>query len=220
VALLAASGAGHALDHAGAELLGRARDLPLDVVGEVGGERGSMPGSSPKTKPIAVPRAEAASPRASSAAARDHRQDRAELARIDLLDLLLEARQHLAYAEEADQNRHDVEALHQLQRAEVEPLRARERIGADGGEPHAEYAQHHARQDRAAGEAHQRRHGEQDQAEIFGGPEMQREVGDFRPQEGDGEGAQHAREVGADGGNGERLAGAALLRSWRSRPGR
>jgi hypothetical protein len=84
------------------------------------------------------------------------------------------------------------------------------------GEPHAEHAQHHARHDGAAGEADERRHGEQHQPEILRRSEAQRQIGDYRPQYSDGERPEHAGEVGADGGDGERLTRAPLFRHGKS----
>ncbi len=203
--------AGDPFDGTVAELAGIFREALLDIVGDVGRERRQHARQDAKNEARNRTADAGSKPAHHDLAAGKHAEETRQLSAINFRKVLAGRRQHLSDPEQADDDRDQVESAHQRQRAGVEPLCAGHRIGADGGEPHADNSGNDALQDGVAGEAHQRDHAEDHQPEVFRRTERERDVGDAWTNQRERDGAADAGDVRADARDGERLAGAALF---------
>src|SRR5216683_4374683 len=112
---------------------------------------------------------------------------------------LLHREQDLADAEEADDGHDEVEALHQLGDPEGQAELAGHDVEAGGGEDEAEQDRHQRLERVAAAQTDERRERQKLDREELGGPELQRDLGEERGEQGD----QDDREEGADERRGE-----------------
>ena len=207
-ALLADFGGGHPLDHPRPEALGVARDLLLQRVGREGGQ------GRPAARQDPEDRADARSPQ-------DRREGRLEVgpARHQVLDLSrqdaavlgnLQVGGDLADPEEPHDHRHEVHAVRDVGDAERQARNAGVHVDAD--EPGQDADQDHGdglergavRQDDRGDQPHD------EQAEVLGGGELERQGGQRRAEERNHDGRDAAGEEGGDGRDGQRRAGAPL----------
>ena len=111
--------------------------------------------------------------------------------RIDLRALarerqaLLHRQQDLADAEEADHRDQEVEAPHQLGKAEGQPQLAGDGVHADRGEREAQHHRRERLERRALAHADEAAERQQMDREEFRRPELERELGDQRREERD-----------------------------------
>ena len=119
------------------------------------------------------------------------------------------AREDLADAEQSHRQDDELDAVEQPHLAEIEARDAGLRIDADGAEEEPGDARRQPLQDRRADRG-ERRQAEHDEGEIFRRPEGERRARQRRRQQHEAEGAERSGDAGADGGDAERGAGAAL----------
>jgi hypothetical protein len=126
------------------------------------------------------------------------------------VERLLDHAHHGADPEHADGDGQEADAVHELEIAEREPLRAVDRIEPDHRQGEAEQRHRVAFRPRFAGQPADRGEAEQHQGEIFRRPEAQGVLGDRRRQDGQHDHAERAGDERGDRRNRERRSGAAL----------
>ena len=199
---------GHALDHAGAEFLRRARQPLLHRVGRERGQHRAAAGQDAEQP--AQERAAQDGPHGSLEILLSRPQP-AHLRADEIAALGVGQVGHdLGDAEHAHDQRHEADAVEQIADAERVARVAGVDVGADQPQQHAEEDHAQRLDDRAArqhdGEDEAQRH----QREIVRRRELLGELGQRRRGHGDRHRCHAAGEEGADGGNGERRPGAAL----------
>ncbi len=164
----------NALDHAGAEFLRRLRDLLFRRIGDEGGNRRAGARNE---------RAEAADDRAAEhggngslevGLARPHvAQAHLGVLGVDRLDLI-DAVHELGDAEQAERQRHQLDAVRELREPEGETLGAGLDVLADHAEQQSQHRHRHALERRAARQRRACQQAEQHQRADLGRPELQR----------------------------------------------
>ena len=199
--MFADSGPGHARDRALAELLGPTRQPPLHRVGheardDVGRARndadeeaqhGAAADGADRLAPL-FPR------RKQLAKTRLLHEGRRGLARGD---------EHLGEPEEPDRERHDPDAVAQLDHAKGEAKIARHLIDAHHSEHEPERRHGEGLDHRSAAHVGEHEQPQEEQGEVLGRPQAEGEVGQGRRQQHEGDHRERARHEGANRGDGE-----------------
>ena len=116
-----------------------------------------------------------------------------------------------------DRDRHDADAVAELDHAVAEAHEAAHRVDADHAEEQPEHRHRQRLEHRAAGHVGQHQQPEQQQRRVFRRAELQRDARERRREQHEPDHAERAGDERSDGGDRKRRAGAALAASSRSR---
>ena len=203
-------GTGDAFDRALAEALGMLREAPLQAVGN---ERRN---DVRRARNDADQKTEQAAARDRARRVTQVLRRRHELPQCRLLHFrpfgLAGGEQDLGNAEEPDRDRHDADAVAELDEVEAEARVAAHRIDADHAEHQAERRHRERLQHRAAAHVGEYEKTHEEQRGVFRRTEAQRESGERRREQHEADDAERARDERADRRDRERRSRAAFLR--------